>query len=199
MGIGSLRSRLVVLLSVMALMGVALVAGGARASAAGIDRAAFVALAREAGLSVEQAAGLQEKVDGYLGKLAGSGTQVSPNQIELGGAVLNVAVPGENGPRPLGDVSATVENADECNGWTKYGWFCAYKYKNRSGDNIGMYRCGHYDIPWVTTGSWVNNQTTGTEPMMYYTNTGSELLPPAYSYRDSGVNWRVVDRIRNCQ
>ncbi|MEV6175182.1 hypothetical protein AB0L99_44205 [Streptomyces sp. NPDC051954] len=166
------------------------------ASAAGSS--AFVADARAAGLSTVQATGLQQKVNDYLVELDGRGAQVSPNQIDLGGAVLNVAVPGENRPRPLGDVSAQVYNAYECTGWTSYGWFCAYKYQNRTGDNIGMYSCGHYSIPWVSTGSWVNNQTTGTRPMMYYTNTGSELLPPAYSKRDTGVNWAIVSRIRNC-
>ncbi|WP_372351203.1 hypothetical protein [Streptomyces sp. KL116D] len=161
-------------------------------------RAGYVAQAQAAGLSAGQATALQAKVDDYLVTFDGQGTQVSPNQVDLDGAVLNVTVPGENRPRPLGDQSAQVYNAYDCTGWTNYGWFCAYKYENRSGDNIGMYACAKYAIPWVTVGSWVNNQLTGTEPMMYYSNHGSELLPPAYSSRSKGVKWRDVTQIRNC-
>ena len=41
-----------------------------------------------AGLSAGQASALQAKVDRYLARLAGRGKQVSPNQIDMGGARL---------------------------------------------------------------------------------------------------------------
>jgi hypothetical protein len=189
----SLASTILAMMTVLATL-----AGASTASAAVEGRAAFVAEAREAGLSAKQATGLQNKVDTYLTKLAGKGTQVSPNQIDLKGAVLNVAVPGEDQPRQLGDVSATVYNAAECSPTADLYWFCAYQYQYRSGDNIGMYACGAYSIPWFTTGSWENNQSRGTVPTAYFTDGSTWGMPAAYSYQSSGVNWAPVTQIVNC-
>ncbi|MEU0646013.1 hypothetical protein [Streptomyces umbrinus] len=171
------------------------VTGTGAASAAVDDRAAFVAESRAAGLSAAQAAGLQDKVDAYLIKLSGKGTQVSPNQIDLGGAALNVTVPGEKRPRPLGDVTT---NVIQCDVYADYKWFCAYQYEFMEGDNIGMYRCDVYRIPWATWGSWINNQTEGTSPTAYFTDGSSWRMPPAYDRQDTGVHWQPVRSIRNC-
>ncbi|TQE33316.1 hypothetical protein Sipo8835_18460 [Streptomyces ipomoeae] len=171
------------------------------ASAAPDGRAAFVAEAREAGLSVEQATGLQNEVDAYLTKLDGKGTQISPNQIDLKGAVLNIPIPGEKQPRQLGDMGVAAEgpNSTECVGGARYGWFCAYQNQNLSGANIGMYRCGvTWSIPWVTTGSWDNNQTAGTQPLLTFTNGSTWWMPAARSVQTTGVNWAPVRNIRPC-
>ncbi|WUH88744.1 hypothetical protein OG900_38540 [Streptomyces sp. NBC_00433] len=185
----------IILLTMMAL---ATIAGSGTASAAASGRAGFVAEAREAGLSTKQATGLQSKVDTYLTKLAGKGTQVSPNQIDLKGAVLNVAVPGEGRPRQLGAVRPAVDNAAQCSPTADYYWFCAYQNAYRGGDNIGMYSCGAYPIPWFTTGSWENNQTRGTVPTAYFTDGSTWRMPGAYYYASAGVNWSPVTQIVNC-
>lgn len=189
-----MRSRLLVLLGALSMV----LLGTGVASAQGEDRAAFVAQSRAAGLDAAQAAGLQNKVDRYLVELAGQGTQVSPNQIDLGGAVLNVTVPGEDTPRPIGEVSTFEYNALECVGYADPQWFCAYELQHRTGDNIGMWKCDFYSIPWYTVGSWENNQTSGTRSRAYFTDQSSWLMPAAYSIQTTNVAWTPVARIRNC-
>lgn len=201
MTMNSLKHRLLILLSAMAMTVLAAVAGTGTASAAVSDRDLYVAEARAAGLSTEKAAGLQNKVDAYLTKLDGKGTQVAPNQIDLGGAVLNVAVPGEKQPRELGAAAVPGEgpNSPYCKPTAHYYWFCAYQYANRGGDNVGMYTCGlPWDIPFYTTGSWENNQTPGTRPLLTFADGTQWRMPGAYSYQPSGVNWTPVSSIIAC-
>lgn len=193
-----MRSRSVALVGAAMTTLLAVVTGTAGASAAVGDRTAFVAESRAAGLSTEQAVGLQDKVDAYLAKLAGHATQVAPNQIDLGGAVLNVTVPGEKQPRPLGEVTTNEYNSPYCIGRADYLFFCAYQYEDFRGDNIGMYRCDYYVIPWYTRGSWENSQTEGTRPRTYFLDGSSWLMPPAHSEQARNVNWAPVLRIRNC-
>ncbi|MEV4049565.1 hypothetical protein AB0J55_00095 [Amycolatopsis sp. NPDC049688] len=153
----------------------------------------FVAQAKAAGLSAGQATGLQNKVDGYLAKLGNQAHQAAPNRIELPGAVLNVAVPGETAPRALG-----ASGIPECQLRANYGWFCAYEYASFHGDNIGFYNCGEYKpIPWYTTGSWENNQTPGTRPYVFY-GIRFESLPAAYSMQLTGMDWGPVSGIMAC-
>lgn len=186
-----MRSKIGVFLGVVALAVLAVVAGAGTASAS----TGFTAQAEAAGLSAEKADALQAKVDAYLVTLKGRGTQVSPNQIDLGGAVLNVTVPGETEPRQLGTSGARVI---QCQNGTLYGWFCAYQYEYRGGDHIGMYNCDNYFIPWASTGSWENNQTAGTTPRMHYVSGGYGPMPPAYSRQFTGVGWNGVHSITNC-
>jgi hypothetical protein len=188
-----LRSKIGVFLGVVALAVLAVLAGAGTASAS----TGFTAQAEAAGLSAGKADALQAKVDAYLVKLKGRGTQVSPNQIDLGGAVLNVTVPGETKPRQLGALG--VASVIQCNGGTLYGWFCAYQYEYRGGDNIGMYNCDSYFIPWSgPLGSWENNQTSGTVPTMHWIDGTSGRMPAAYSIQRYGVWWDGVYSITNC-
>lgn len=173
------------------------VAGGGTASAS-TDGAAFTAQAEAAGLSSAKADALQDKVNGYLVELKGQAKQVSPNQIDLGGAVLNVAVPGETQPRQLVAPASGVLAVHQCNGPAYYEWFCAYQYENRGGDNIGMWNCGNYLIPWASTGSWENNQTTGTRPVMHFVSIPSQTMPAAWAIQRTGVQWGPVNSITNC-
>ena len=169
----------------------------ATAGAATASRPGFVAQAEAAGLSPATATALQAKIDHYLTTLHGRGTQVSPNQIDLHGAVLNVAVPGESQPRQL---VPTVTSSDACTPGADYGWFCAYSGENFTGDNIGMYDCGNYGIPWSSTGSWNNNQTTGTRPWLYWEDSSIAPwhMPAAWSDQTTGVDWWPVSSITNC-
>ncbi|GAA2664485.1 MULTISPECIES: hypothetical protein [Actinosynnema] len=158
----------------------------------------FTAQARAAGLTAEQAEGLQDKVDDYLGEVGGE--QVAPNRIDLGGAVLTVTVPGEDRTRALVGGATTLDNDPQCSGnWARYGWFCAYAQEHFRGDNIGMYDCGGYPIPWSTTGSWHNNQTTGTKPVLLFTNDTTWIMPAASSKQATNVNWAPVRAIYNCR
>jgi hypothetical protein len=168
--------------------------------------AEFVAQAREAGLSGEKAAALQAKVDDYLVKLQGQGTQISPNRIDMDGAELIVTVPGEMRPRQLDHATGTVPRPGCMNlseTWTpaEYGWFCAFRYENGIGDIVAMYHCGNYHIPWFSTGSWWNNQTTGTRPTLYFVVGSGQppwRMPASFSAQYHGVDWSPVNTITNC-
>ncbi|MFF9868147.1 hypothetical protein ACF1G0_22495 [Streptomyces sp. NPDC013953] len=156
-------------------------------------------------MSDRQAIALQDKVDDYLVKLRGRGTQISPNQIDMSGAVLNVSVPGERSPRQLVPAAAPEYQATVCKDWSStwspvpYGWFCAYEYQWGSGDSIGMYACDNYFIPFYSTGSWQNNQTTGTVPRLYYTSLDWSDMPAAFSMQGYHMNWSRVNSITNCR
>ncbi|MFI1510336.1 hypothetical protein [Streptomyces sp. NPDC020597] len=185
-------------------MGLLLGAVGQGAAVASSTDAGFVAQARAAGLSTDKAAALQAKVDGYLVKLRGRGEQVSPNQISMKGAVLNVTVPGEARPRQLTQGSGAVPRATVCKDFSSwnpvpYGWFCAYQLQWGGGDSIGMYNCDNYFIPWVSQGSWMNNQTTGTVPRLYYRDLSWWDMPPAFSSQGYHVDWYPVNSITNCR
>jgi hypothetical protein len=181
--------------------------GTAAAAPAAMD---FVAHARAAGLTAEQATELQATVDGYLVKLAGRGTQVSPNQIDMHGAILNVAIPGEKAPRQLVPATRPELQSSNCRRWSDYpqpwlavdyGWFCAYSREWGEGSYIGMYDCAEYPIPWFGEGSWLNNQTTGTVPRLYFTVDDGRPpwdMPAAFSMQGYDVNWAPVTSIQNC-
>lgn len=190
-----MRSKLGRLLAVLAMAVPAVIAAPGVAGAAS-DRSGFVAEARAEGLSAGQAATLQAEMDGYLAKLAGRGKQISPNQIDMGGARLTVPVPGETKARPIGALAE-----ENCRLSADYGWFCAYQFEWRGGVVIDMYRCGNYPIPWSTRGSWENNQTTGTRPVLYFATTPPRppwVMPAAYSIQLTGVDWLPVKSITNC-
>jgi len=186
-------------LTAVATAGVLLATVGQGTSRAAPPSAGFAAQSRAAGLSAEQAAGLQAKVDGYLASLAGRGTQVSPNQIAVSGAVLSVTVPGEDGPRQLVAASHAEYRVAVCHpGGAAYGWFCAFERENFTGDHVAMYNCLDYFIPWYTTGSWDNNQTPGTRPLLYFSNGTWWYMPGAPSRQRSGVDWSPVAYIVPC-
>ncbi|WP_433378926.1 hypothetical protein ACQPZX_12570 [Actinoplanes sp. CA-142083] len=151
-------------------------------------RADFAGQARSAGLTAKQSASLQGKANAYLAKLGKGATQKSFNTIALKGADLYLTVPGEAQPRGLA--------ASYC----AYYYFCAYSGERQTGDSIHMYDCGVYNyIPWVTMGSWVNNQTRGTRPWLYFWTDGSWWnMPAAYAQQLTGVGWSPVDGIIPC-
>ncbi|MDQ3787522.1 MAG: hypothetical protein M3422_09785 [Actinomycetota bacterium] len=188
-----MKSRIGVLLGGVAVALLMMVSGTGVAGATA-DRTEFVGQARAAGLSTDKANALQAKVDRYLLALKGHGKQVSPNQIDLNGAVLNVAVPGEDKPRQFG-----ATGIPQCAGASaNYEWFCAYQYEHYTGDHIGMWSCGYYSIPWVSIGSYQNNQTAGTVPTVYFDGGTSQDLPPARYLESEWVPWYRIHTVRNC-
>ncbi|WP_328842954.1 hypothetical protein [Streptomyces sp. NBC_00258] len=188
-------------------MGLLLVAAGQGLATESSARTGFSAQARAAGLSTQQATALQAKVDDYLVTLAGRGTQISPNQIDMNGAMLNVTVPGETHPRQLVQAAKVKYQADGCHWPTGgapsppgYGWFCAYERESLQGDTVSMYHCDNYEIPFRTIGGWWNNQTTGTKPVLYWENFQAPPwgMPAAPSRVTQGVKWDPVHSIKNC-
>lgn len=118
---------------------------------------------------------------------ASNGSPAAPQAAKLAPAAAHVAA------------TPSVVNPVQCQGGADYGWFCAYSGPNFTGESIGMYTCGNYSIPWVSTGSWDNEQTPGTRPWLYWvTNPTPWHMPAADSYQRSGVDWGPVLSITNC-
>ncbi|WP_405058723.1 hypothetical protein OG474_39165 [Kribbella sp. NBC_01505] len=151
----------------------------------------FTGQAVAAGLTSAQATWLQSEVDRTMARTGG--TQIAPNRIQLEGAVVNIALPGEQQPRTFGTAAAACSNST-----APYGYFCAYKNVNYTGSYIAMYRCGKYKLPgWVNNGSYLNNQTPGTRG--FFLNQ-YDVLYEGSSAPDSGnpYNWNPIWSIVPC-
>jgi hypothetical protein len=155
----------------------------------------FATQGQTAGLTATQINTLQAEADEYLTQLGGK--QVSLNQVEIEGATIRIALPGEAQPRQLTAAEALDVNCD--GGFADYRHFCAYRGQNFTGTHIDMYTCRVYDIPesWVGPGSWDNNQTTGTVAEMM-NDAGTVIFRTAAPDWDASGSWTPVDRMRNC-
>ena len=184
--------RLSRLLITAGLAATVILSGAATANAADVN-ADFAAQARSAGLATSQINTLQAKADEYLAEFGGR--QVALNQIELDGATIRIALPGEAQPRKL---SPALLDPHCDGGGADYRHFCAYRQTGFRGDHIDMYDCRSYRITWSGPGSWDNNQTMGTRARMY--NSSGNLIfttRPARSTDPNG-NWTPVWSVRNC-
>jgi len=149
-----LRSVLLLCAAVMTMLSVA--QASASASPAGTANAAsslFSQQASHAGLTVMQAATLQNTVKTYLEKEGG--TQVAANEIRLSdGGTLLVALPGEKRARYL---NQTPDAGAPC----PINYICAYQFENYEGSLLTETDCGfanRRDIPWGGDGSWQYNK-----------------------------------------
>jgi len=158
----------------------------------------FAAQARAINLTGAQTTALNAEVERIQAKTGG--TRVNLNTIALGGKnSVHVAVPGEAKPRDLSSVrGADAASYDPCTGGADYGWFCAYDEPNFRGGYIEMYDCAEYYMPWGVTGSWDNNQTTGTKARMYDANSNLGYTTPGAHSTDDVASWAWVSWIRNC-
>jgi hypothetical protein len=133
--------------------------------------------------AVGAADALQARADEYLAVLGEDATQVGPDKITLPGATLVLAVPG------------AARLAVPC----PYTYFCAYSAQSFTGDAFLLEDCGRTTtIPWITTGSWKNNQTPGTQPWLYFFDDPAWHMPGAYAEQATGVNWSPVRAIDPC-
>lgn len=153
----------------------------------------FAAQASSLGLTSAQEQSLQTRVNGYLAKMGG--VQVAVNQIHLTGADLYLTLPGETHAR---DLSAGATGPHSVAASCSYYHMCAYQGTNFSGNILDMYACDEYFIPWTNTGSWINNQSTGTRAQFKdNTNTTRWTSPGAYS-DDPNADWSWVAYVQNC-
>lgn len=181
-------SRFLVAAGLAATIGVT----GAATSSAATVNPDFAGQARSAGLAANQITTLQAKANEYLAELGGR--QVALNRIELDGATIRIALPGEAQPRELSPAPLDAN----CDGGADYAHFCAYRQTGFRGDQIDMYTCGTYRIPWSGRGSWDNNQTSRRQARMY--NSAGTLIyttPRAHS-SDLDGDWTPVWSVRNC-
>ncbi|MER5771620.1 hypothetical protein [Streptomyces sp. NPDC001985] len=167
----------------------AITAGGA--SGASRSASDFMSQSRSLGLTAVQARALQAEADANVSRTGG--TQVAPNKIDLGGATMTLAVPGEKYARDLTQ-PGSARAAASCG----YGHMCAYKERNYVGNTIDMVRCADYRIPWVTRGSWINNQTTGTRARFKSSDGVVRWTSPGAYSVDPNADWSWVHWVRNC-
>lgn len=174
-------------------------AGVANATASQED---YVAQAKAAGLTTDQATALQAKVDRYL--TATGGKQIAPNRIDLNGdGLVSVAVPGEAHPRSLTSGASTnaVEESpcDYGEQRAQDGHFCAYEFNDFQGDTVDAFHCVKYSLPgWTGIGSWINQQTPGVRAKFYGKSGNLLLTTPVPNSWDRNYDWTPVWTIKPC-
>ncbi|MFE7129700.1 hypothetical protein ACFVIM_02460 [Streptomyces sp. NPDC057638] len=151
----------------------------------------FMSQSRNLGLTAAQARALQTEAEANVARTGG--TQVAPNRIDLGGAIMTLAVPGEKYARDLTQPRSTRALAS-----CAYGHMCAYKDRNYTGNTIDMLRCADYRIPWLTRGSWINNQTRGTRARFMSSDRVVRWTSPGAYSSDPNADWSWVHWVRNC-
>lgn len=151
----------------------------------------FMSQSKSLGLTPAQAKALQAEAEVNVARTGG--TQVAPNKIDLGGATMTLAVPGEKYARDLTQPRST-RAAASC----AHGHMCAYRGRNYSGNTIDMYRCADYRIPWATRGSWINNQTAGTRARFKSSDGVVRWTSPGAYSSDPDADWSWVHWVRNC-
>jgi hypothetical protein len=96
-----------------------------------------------------------------------------------------------------GAATAAVPNAtiDGC----PFEWFCAYPSTNFGGTPIKMFKCNvDVFIPFVGSGSWINNQTTGTRAKMKDINHNVIFTTPGAFSADASGDWTLVYYVQAC-
>ncbi|MGR3866972.1 peptidase inhibitor family I36 protein [Streptomyces graminifolii] len=152
-------------------------------------RAVFASQAESLGLTKPEAQQLQARVDSYLSKLGGR--QVAVNKIDLAGAEVLLALPGEKTAR---DVTTKSEPGLVC----PELYFCAWSQMWFTGDKIFMYHCNNWYIPWVSTGSWMNNQTNGTVAYFLDDRGIARWHDQGAVDDDLDADWSWVHYVYNC-
>ncbi|MBF9066876.1 hypothetical protein [Streptacidiphilus fuscans] len=180
--------------------------------------APFATQVREAGLNTTQAAALQSKVDQILHQYTGA-KQVAANEIALphGSSVL-LPLPGQkyarvlpgavnlgfapaNATRVTPNSSGTGNPDSGTYFWPNgsgctYEYFCMWQGQEGAGEQFNVSTCNEdQELPgsgWNTDGSWINNQTPGTDA--YLLNSGHGVIyttPPPMSWNND-YNWQPV-------
>jgi hypothetical protein len=193
-----MRSRISSLLTagMAAVFATAMVVGSASASTSD-NHSKFAKQGRAAGLTAVQTSKLQAKADKYLSELGG--TQVALNKIDLNGkASVFIALPGEDHPRELQSQYGAQATDVNCTGGADYLHFCAYSGSNFGGDQIDMYTCGRYFMPFGSGGSWDNNQTAGTQAAFYRQDNSLIHYTAGAHSLNLHADWLPVYWVVNC-
>ncbi|MEU3558370.1 hypothetical protein [Streptomyces fragilis] len=169
-------------------------AGGTSSAASATP---FAAQAKAAHLTAGQTEALKREVDRYLERTGGK--QVALNKIDVDGATLLVAIPGEKKPRDFAGGDGARAAADPClTGAVYSGYFCVYSQQTYSGSYYYWYSCAKRSMPWAGYGSWINDQTPGTRATFYNSSGGVHYTTPAPYSSNSSYYWTPVWHVRNC-
>ena len=180
----------------------ALLAGAGPVSAdTGAYPGKFASQAKEAGLSPEEAAALQARVDEYLKK--SGGVQTAINKVQYDGSELLLPLPGEQRARDL-TKSASEAAADP------YGcphlYFCVYTGTSDTGnpytgDMRKYFKCGEKNAlpPWLGKGSYYNNQSSGLRATFYrYGQVYHSASCAAVCSVPNNPNWTEIFWVQPC-
>lgn len=185
-----MRFKNILLALVIAATGAGALATGADATTNPSSQRVHSEQARALGLTDTETVDLQRQVEANIAMFGGH--QVAINKIDLdGGGFVLLTLPGETYARDLGTVSAT--GASSC----PYLYLCAFKGANFTGNIIGYTICEPDYMPWNTTGSYVNNQTSGTVARFILTDGSGSNTGPAY-YQKTPWNWAWTSKIDPC-
>jgi hypothetical protein len=180
------------LLRAAALAGGLLLAGvtAAGPASASPGTATYTAQTRYAGLTSTQAATLQDRVDRYLA--TDGGVQTAANEIRRpDGSDLLLALPGQASAQDLLNPAAAP-------GSCPHYYFCAYSSTSFHGDIIKMYSCIPYSMPFSGTGSWSNNQSSGTKARMANRSATTIYVTPGAYSQDTSGDWTPVWYVQPC-
>lgn len=174
---------------VVALSALAVGAAPAQVATAGTP---FLRQAQAAGLTATGAANLQARVDAYRAEVGG--VQTAANKIDVGdGATLWVTLPGEVAARDLDN--RRLQPPGSCSDQH----LCLWQDADYSGDSYTLSSCDSWQIiPWLTLGSYRNNQAPGTKLGMRYINGVQEFWTPAYTACSAGVHWENITYVTAC-
>ncbi len=172
------------------------VVGPASAATQG-SRARFAAQALTAGLTTAQVKALQGEVDAYIKK--DGGTQVAINKVDFHGGNIVFVVPGERYARVV-TASSSGQAIPAASSACPYLYFCEWSGTNYTGSERSLLTCGtFYGNPFFGTGSWKNNQTSGTRARFYSSGVNLIFITPGAWSGDTSYNWNPVYFIEPCQ
>lgn len=185
-------------------------------SAEAAPAAPFAAQVKAAGLTGSQATALQSRVDQLLHQYCGSKqvaaieialphgesvlpplpgqkyARVLPGAVNLGFAPASKSGVKSNGTAIADGATYYWPNGTGCS----YEYFCMWQGEVGAGEQFNVSTCNEdQELPgsgWNADGSWINNQTPGTDA--YLLNSSKSVIfttPPPMSFSDS-YNWTPV-------
>ncbi|WP_406154505.1 peptidase inhibitor family I36 protein [Streptomyces sp. NBC_01023] len=152
----------------------------------------YASQAKAFGLNTKEAATLQRQVDHYLSTVGG--TQVAANRIQVPAGTLVLPLPGVK----YASNSATPTSTKSAQYRCDYGHFCAFTGTNYTGTVFDMYNCVEQYISWMGNGSWVNNQTTGTQAQFKSSDHVTRWTDPGAYDWDDVADWTWVWYVKPC-
>jgi hypothetical protein len=179
-------------------LGAAIVVAAAPAQAMTGLSARFAAQQSALGLSQAQARTLQVNISHDLAVLGG--TQVSINEVDFSGGYIVEPLPGRDPAEALArfDGDGASDVAIPASGTCFVGDFCVWSGVNRTGAFLAKYLCSPFSIPWVSDGSWLNNQTGGAKARFYNGSGTLIFTTPAPVSSDNSYDWSLVFTVDPC-
>ncbi|BCJ56830.1 peptidase inhibitor family I36 protein [Micromonospora endophytica] len=176
-----------------------ILSGSAVAAQAATSEPNFAAQAKAAGLTGAQAKELQKEVDAIRADTGG--TQVAINKIDLKGVGnILLSLPGQSVAYEVDSIGQPPQvGAATCPAQT----FCAFAGPGATGNRLNLFTCKTWALSkatnWFTgSGSYINNQTTGTRAVFVDSNYNAISLSVAAQAPVTPINWSPIRYVVPC-